>query len=211
MSLTQETMLELMALADGELEGEALTRVEKLVEESDEARRVVESMRGPAIGAWLDAAMNEKAEAAGADGIADAVMRKLESRDEGSKDRAQEGGVVRLADARARRGSRMQVGVAAAAAVLALAAGVVLYVRSVGESGVDHAPVASATVPTVEVAPTTTVAAQAPTPKQAVEVNDIDTPSGVSVYEIPAGGATAAAKASPPSVVIWIDDEEGKK
>jgi hypothetical protein len=205
MSLSQETVLELMALADGELDGEARARAEKLIEESDEARQVVESMRSPAIGAWLDTAMAGRADEAGADHIVDAVMRKVDAREE-------DGGVVRLADARAKRASRAQVAVAGVCAVLALAAGIVLYVRSVADSGADHAPVASATIPQVDIEPTASMAAQAPTPKQAVEVDEIDSPSrGVSVFEIPAGGPTAAAKASPPSVVIWIDDEEATK
>jgi hypothetical protein len=205
MSLSQEKVLELMALADGELDGEERARAEKLVEESDEARQVVESLRSPAIGAWLGAAMASRADEAGADRIVDAVMQKVEAREEG--------GVVRLADARAKRGSRAQVVVAGACAVLALAAGIALYVRSVGDNATDHAPVASAPMPPVDIAPPpASVAAQASTPKQAVEVDEIDSPSrGVSVFEIPAGGATAAAKASPPSVVIWIDDEEAPK
>ena len=46
-------MLELMALADGELEGEDRARVEALVAQSDEARQVVEAMRSPVLGTWL--------------------------------------------------------------------------------------------------------------------------------------------------------------
>ena len=53
MSLSQETLFDLMALADGELEGDARERAEKLVSQSEEARRIVEGMRSPALGRLL--------------------------------------------------------------------------------------------------------------------------------------------------------------
>ena len=200
MSLSQETLLELMALADGELEGEDQARVERLVAESDEARLTVEAMRSPAIGEWLRDEVDEHAEAA--DGIADVVMARLQSAGEGEA-----GGVVRLADVRARRASRVQVVVAVATAGLALAAGIALYVRA-GHSGSDgQAPVASVGTPSVDL--------QLPpvAPSQGVEVDEVDSPSrGISVFEISvAGGAAAANAAGPSSVVIMIEDDQGAK
>src|SRR5258708_28102684 len=76
-SLPHETVLELMSLADGELEGEAREHAEKLIAESDEARRVVEAMRGPHVGIWLKDAIDRRADAAGVDGIAETVMARL--------------------------------------------------------------------------------------------------------------------------------------
>lgn len=194
MSLSQETLIELMALADGELEGEELARVERLVAENDEARQVVESMQSPVLGTFLQDEVNAHGPAA--DGIADAVMGKL-----GAGGGAEGGGVVRLTDVRARRASRTQVLVAVATAGLALAAGIALYVH--GGRGADEtqAPVASVGTPSVDL--------QMPPapPSQGVEVNDVDSPShGISVFEIPLGAAKAAT-AGPSSVVIMIEDD----
>jgi len=56
MSLSRETMLALMAYADGELEGKERARVDALLAKSEEARRVVQAMCGGAVGAWLSQA-----------------------------------------------------------------------------------------------------------------------------------------------------------
>lgn len=186
MSLSRETMMDLMAFADGELEGEDRARVERLVAENSEARSVVDAMQSPAIGTWLEGEMAERT--AAADGIAAAVMAKLPAR--GSS-----------------RG-RSPVAVISIGAALALAAGVALILRSSGESSESHAPVASVELPSVDtqVLP---VAAQRPT--QGVEVDEVDSPSrGISVFEIPLAGAAAANANGPSSVVIMIEDE-GKK
>jgi hypothetical protein len=202
MSLSRETMLELMALADGELEGEARERAEKLAAESEEARRVVEAIRGPALGVWLSAAMEERVHAA--DGIADLVMAQLDGAAGG-------GQVVRLSEARAARRSpavtRGQLAVVGG--VLVLAATILLYVRS------DHdatytSPVASVEAPSaVQSAVSATAVAQAAHPTQGVEVDEIDSPThDITVFEIPGGNMTAAAGGgSPSSVVIMIEDE----
>jgi hypothetical protein len=216
MSLSHETVLELMSLADGELEGDDKDRVEKLVASSEEARQVLESMRRAEVGAWLSASMDERAARGGADGIADAVMSAVEgSRNSGLQEASRaatngatrDGGVVSIASGRARKSSRVQMALSAGAAGLALAAAVALYVRAGGDRTADHAPVASVGVPPVD-----SVVAQAPA-SGGVEVNEIDAPSrGVSVFEIPVGAA--AAVASPQgasSVVVWVDDDPGSK
>jgi hypothetical protein len=204
MSLPQETMLQLMAFADGELEGEEQARIETLVAQSTEARQVVDALRSPVLGAWLNEEMNARAVAA--DGIADAVMASLGKAEPAGKGR--EGEVVRLAD----RGGRKVV-VGAVVAALALAAGVALYVGSVG-SGPDaaKAPVASVGVPSVDVQPPPAAVAQRPS--QGVEVDEVDSPArGFSLFEIPVGGSPAGAAnaAGPSSVVIMIDDDPGAK
>ncbi len=157
MSLSHETVLELMSLADGELEGEDLERVERLVVVNEEARAMVESLRradeGPA-GAWLQESLNHRAGSGGADAIAEAVMAAVER--SGAPARApaaslnSAGIVVPMAGARARRSSRLQVAVTAGAAALALAAAVALYVRGGADHGDDRAPVASVDVPPVD-------------------------------------------------------------
>jgi hypothetical protein len=217
MSLSRETMTELMAFADGELDGEARTRMEKLAAESPEARRLVDAMRSPALGVWLAEGMEERT--AAADGIADAVMAKI---DAARKDAGIEG-VVRLSAARPRRSSITRGQVAAMAGFLALAATILLYMRNDREGSDLAAPVASAVVPTAIVpsaepppaAATTAMAQAAPPPQgqapgQGVEVDEIDSPAhGVTVFEIPASGMAAAASGGPPppSVVIMIEDE----
>jgi hypothetical protein len=215
MSLSRQTMLELMALADGELEGETRDRVEKLATRSEEARRVVEAMRAPVLGDWLSEAIDERA--AVADGIADAVMAKIES----GQVNAGVGGVVRLSDARARRSSGVTRGqLAVLGGVLVLAATILLYVRSDRDTTEGLSPVASVEMPSVApsslarppASTSSALAQQGATPNQGVEVDEIDSPThGVTVFEIPVGGMAAAASGgSPSSVVITIDDEPVK-
>jgi hypothetical protein len=197
MSLSHQTVLQLMALADGELHGADRERAEQLVAENEEARRIVETMRGGEINTWLGETMLDRA--AGADGIAGAVMAKIGS-----------GAVVSLADRRARKSPRWQVMVTAATATVALAAGVAAYVHSASVQPNERAPVASVGIPPVDFQASSALAQQAgPAGADGVEVNEIDAPSrGVSVFEIPA--AAAAAAASPQrgsSVVVWVDED----
>jgi hypothetical protein len=222
MSLSHQTVLEIMSLADEELEGEERDRVERLVASSEEARQMLESMRRAEVGAWLAESMDRRAGEGGADGIAEAVMSVVDagrSTTPRNASRAassasiQGGGVVSIAGGRARRPSRVQLALTGAAGALAVAAAVALYVRAGGDGAGEHAPVASVGVPPVDFqVPSATVAAQAE-PPGGVEINEIDAPSrGVSVFEIPVGAA--AAVANPPgvsSVVVWVDDDPGPK
>jgi hypothetical protein len=199
-SLPHHTILELMSLADGELRGEEKDRVEKLVTESDEARRIVESMRGGEVSLWLGPTMTERAGAAGADGIADSVMATIRA-----------GHVVSLPGRGARRAPALRAGVAAVAATLALAAGIAAYVHSAAKRSDERAGVARTPAVDSE-ASSQAVLAQQGRPVEGVEVNEIDAPSrGVSVFEIPAGAAAAVASARASSVVIWVDDDPGPK
>ena len=61
MSLSRESMMRLMALADGELEGDERAEAEKLTAASEEARRIVESMQAADVGRWLEEALGERA------------------------------------------------------------------------------------------------------------------------------------------------------
>jgi hypothetical protein len=116
MSLSHETMLELMALADGELQGAAKERAESLAARDEEARRVVEAMRATGVRTWLNETVERQASAA--DGIADEVMARLDV------------GPLRVPRARAGRGSRVMVAQAVVASAFAIAAVVTIYVRS---------------------------------------------------------------------------------
>ncbi|HLK38194.1 MAG TPA: hypothetical protein VKU41_15635 [Polyangiaceae bacterium] len=207
MSLSREMIIELMQLADGELEGDALERAEKLVASSDEARHAVERMRATDWGPWLEAEMLGRADAAGAGSIADAVMAKVEAATRLQQDRVvvsmPVGGVGR--DRTSRRGPL----VAAGFVLVSLAAGLALYIhatRSPSES--EETPLASAgPSPRVDVAPSAVAQGAG---ASGVEVDEIDSPShGVSVFEIPMGAAAVAGAGHAPSVVIWIEDEPG--
>jgi hypothetical protein len=198
MSLPPDTMLELMALADGELQGDARKRAETLVAQSDEARRIVEQLRSPALGSLLAEAMSEQA--AGAEGIADAVMARVERLER--KDDAP--GVVRLADGRARRGVPRPL-LAGTLAVLGVAAAVALYLRSSQEGPDVRSPVASVGRSSVDVQ-----APQAARPAEDVEVDQVESEHDITVFSIPLGGAAAAAiPGNPSSVVIMIEDDPG--
>ncbi len=210
MSLSHETVLELMGLADGQLEGEAKTRAEKLVAESDEARQVVESMRRSPVGGWLRETTHAHSarSAARLPGIADAVMARV------GAVRPEDGGVVRLARPRHPRSIRARVVFATAALALGLAAGAAIYARSVGTRGDDLSPVASVGMPPVFLVPSASVAEQAARtpPASGVEVNEIDAPRDMSVFEIPLSAAAGRANPSQSSsVVIWVEDEPGSK
>jgi hypothetical protein len=206
-------MLELMALADGELDGGARERAERLVADNEEARKVVEAMRAPQLGAWLGEAVHGRT--AAADGVADAVMTAITSQAAGSvgPDAAavpanEGGGVVRLAAPPRRRAGWVPV-----VTLVALAAGVLLVLRSIRRDEAEPVPVASVTPSIPSLGSATPVASVSASltagPVRSVEVDEIDSPSrGVSVFEIPLGNAAAAAgPAAPSSVVIWIDDE----
>jgi hypothetical protein len=224
MSLSQETMMELMSLADGELEGDAKARVEKLLAESEEVRRAFDGLRAPHLGLWLSDSLVQRADKAGADGIADAVMgaiaaggsapASIRAGGAGADEARPSGTVVRL-DA-SRRGkiapaSRSSALVVAFVGAAALAAGVALFVKSTTRPGEPMMPVASVGTlsPDMQRPPTEPSAL-------GVEVDDIDSPSrGISVFEISLAGAGAAANVgaaskSGSSVVVWIDDEGAK-
>lgn len=201
MSLPPETWLDLMALADGELEGEARERAEKLVADSAEARQAVEQMRSRTgtLGSWLEEALSEETSAA--DGIADAVMARLEAKAVASPPpRA----VVRLADVRARRVPRPAIGVTLA--LLGVAAAVALYLRSSEDRPYDRSPVASVGGSNVDVEAPPTAFAK---PREDVEVNQVESEHDITLFSIPLGGAAAAAAnpGNPSTVVIVIEDD----
>jgi hypothetical protein len=215
-SLPHETLIELMSLADGELEGEAKARAEKLVAESDEARAALDGFRAPHAGLWLAETLDRRATAAGADGIAGAVMGRLATEITTREGSGQVGGqVLRLAGSR----KRGQVGrgllVASVLGVTALAAGVALFIRSSARPESEQMPVASVGMPSVDMQKPASEQQQQPS-GQGVEVDEVDSPSrGISVFEIPLtplAGAAANVNAarSGSSVVVWIDDEAAK-
>jgi hypothetical protein len=185
MKLKRDVAVELMGLADGELEGEAEQRARTLAKAEPGARQLVADLRDPRMAAWLRMAMDEHATGAAADHVVDDVMARLATPSGGA------GGVRvparRLLDPWAR------VGVA-----LALAAGVTMYVAArharLGPIAGDPSPVGSALVAGSALG-------------GGVELREIDALSEVSVFEIAGARGPGAEKAPPSSLVIWIEDE----
>jgi anti-sigma factor RsiW len=195
MSLSRETTLELMALADGELDGEARERAEKLLDQNEEARRLVGALRSgvPAVRAWLGETFERHSPSA--DGIANVVMARLEG---SIRSPAATAPIVRPPP-KARRSWRVRVAVASGG--LAIAALVIIHVFS-GKPGDDRASIAA-------VGPSSgTKGAPGEIAKasgEGVEVEEIDSAKRVSIFEI--SGVTASAQ----SVVVWIDDDQEEK
>jgi hypothetical protein len=158
MTLPRETMLELMALADGELEGEARARAEALAAQNEDARRVVDSMREAGVRLWLNDVVEHRAPAA--DHIADTVMARLGAA-EGHQPRA-----------RTRQSPRVAMARAAFGVALAIAAAVAIYV---GQRKAEHAPTAAVATSAGE-----------STGRGAVEVDEIDSMAHVSIFQISA-------------------------
>lgn len=209
MTLARETVLELMALVDGALEGEAKARAERLVASDDEARRLVEALQASPVGDFVRDSVARTTDAA--TGIADAVMIRLGPT---AMPNAGEEGVVRLAPRPRRRSAHGPAIVATVGAALVLAAGIALYLRSGSQrADDDFAPVASVVLPPVGVpAPSSSQRAEAKATAATggVEVNAIEAPSrAVSVFEIPMGAAAAAANPGHSSVVIWVEEDAG--
>jgi anti-sigma factor RsiW len=214
MSLTHDAMLELMAYADGELDGADRARVEALVRTSDEARRVVDAMRG--LGDVVrELESSGPASRGDADGIADDVMRAIE-RDapapQATRPRAAHvAKMASLEDYRERRGGAL----AWAAAALAVAATAIFWIQGTNppaaqvadESPHEMPPVTQPEEPATPPAPAPAAVAQAENDEADLESVESST-HHVSVFYVPkkksGGGLSAAA-----SVVIWIDDHGG--
>ena len=221
MSLSRESVMRLMAFADGELEGEELAAAEKLAAESEEARRIVATLQAADVGKWLEEAMDARLDAA--DGIADGVMAKLAANGASAPaEGARPANVIKFGDERARK-PRTAVMVGGFVGLLAAAAAAVLFVQSQSGPQTLQGPVAivqsvtppaPASVEPVDPAASSlsAMAAAAANEGLGVSVDEIDSPAhDVTVFEIPASGiAAAAGQAAPSSVVIMISDEPVK-
>lgn len=183
MSLSRQQMLDVMAYADGELDHDDEERVRALVEESAEAKELHASLQ--ALGEGVRSVVDEPAI-----DVADAVMRRLQPND--------------IDKARIRRTNRLRMG-AVAASLVALAAGVTLYVRqSNGGSQATNQPVPTSILPSGTGSESNALASLHPT---GVEVDSVDTPSSVSVFYVPADSAESAAKNGQSTLVVWVDDK----
>jgi len=176
MSLEEQQMMDVMALVDGELDDDARVRTEKLVEENAEAKELFASLR--AIGDGVRSVHENAID------VTSAVMAKITPND--------------LDKARIRRTARIRMGVVSAALV-ALAAGVMFYVR-------DHDNATHATNPPADSSSAQPALASAAA--TGVQVDFVDTPTPVSVFYLPAQatGGEAETKDQPPTTVVWVDD-----
>lgn len=172
--LSQEQMLDVMALADGELEGEDRERVAKLVESDDEAAELLASML--ALGDGVRGAVDRRDL-----DVRDVVMAKLAPND--------------LDKARIKRTARTRM-VVVGAALVALAAAVLLYVRHQNQTIAHNQPRP----------PTSGDTVLASAASAGVQVDFVDSETPASVFFVPSETTSAGSKEAPPSVVVWIDD-----
>lgn len=190
--LSESRMLKLMAYADGELEGEERTEVERwLVTDSDAVRFANEmASLGDLVQTTHQASTDAKAVASF--DIADAVMAAVEKERRTAKS-GEAASIVSLESARARRQKTLGVGVVIAGAV-ALAASVLLVMRQREET-----PMALAPVPTAVPSPPSSNAE----PGIDVDVADIGE-DYVRVFYL------SNESSSTTSVVVWVDESGGK-
>lgn len=209
MSLPRELTMELMAYADGELDADAVARVEGILAQDPEARRVVAALSGDAVGDFLREASDAAGERAEAAGMLDAVMTRVAAE-------AMRPKVASLNAARAKREAKTRL-IGAGVIILALAAAVTLYVRTQRSATAPDTNTQAQIAPAATVAPPQPTQGVAPsvtptlapagvgevTAEEGVEVNDIDSPSqDVSVYYLRSN--SAGATKSPGGVVIWL-------
>lgn len=188
MSLDAGTLQKLMAFADGELDAAERAEVEALLLSNEDAKRVVQELGVLGDCIRVTEAARPARDPRVADGIAAAVMSRIE---------ASPANVVDLASRRRRNTTYVTV-----AALVAAAAGVMLIAR--GPEATDSSPTAK-TQPVV--APTTpTATASTPVAPQAVASAEPkalaqDSVANASVIVVPGEGETAS------SIVIWLGEE----
>ena len=200
MSLTTDELVYLMAYADGQVDPSDAVEVEALMARNEEARQVVASLG--ALGSWVRADGDDRAAAAKAGDIVDAVMKEAEGLGGAS--------VILLEKERARRALNRQR-VREFGALAAVAAAIVL-VRAWPSHGATEQPIArlASTAPTAsthaKLPPTPAAADSSPAlavgSVDGVDVENVESPHNVSVFYLPVANKNAA------SVVVWIGEED---
>jgi anti-sigma factor RsiW len=183
LTLTEEEMLDVMAYVDGELEGEAATRVEALFESSAEARELRTSF------GELSERVRQIAETPVID-VTKKVMAQIAPNE--------------LDRARIKKESRSRI-IVVGATLVALAAAVVLYVKH-GDPAAVTVGTGTGTQVTTTTAPTETSSSAPIAALKGVQVDSVDTASAtrpVSVFYVPNGDEPSESTSS---VVVWIDD-----
>jgi hypothetical protein len=209
MSLSEQTMLDLMAYADGELDGSANKRIEKLVARDAEARKVLDAMQTLTECVQISSA-DRPAPAFDVDGIVDSVMKTVSTLPV-PKDEERP---IRL----------LRAGTAAVvSALIAIAASYALFApdfapsaeRDEGAEVVRQALAAAKTPPPPEPPPVVAVAEPVKPPvltePGGVELDHVESPSHeVSVFYVPAlaESLTENGDNAATSVVVWIGDNQ---
>lgn len=209
MSLSEQTMLDLMAYADGELHGSTAKRIEKLVARDAEARKVLDAMQTLTECVQISSA-DRPAPTVDVDGIVDAVMKTVSTlpvpKDEERPVRLLRGAAAGLASA-----------------LIAIAAGWALFApdfaatpEKLETAELIRQGIAAAKNPPPP-APAPEVVAVAPVPPAAlsepggVELDHVESPSHeVSVFYVPAvaESLTENGNSAATSVVVWIGDNQ---
>lgn len=202
MSLSKEHMLQVMSYVDGELEGEALDKVESLLASDADAAQLAAELR--TLGDCVRVVHTDRELAKRPDEIADDVMAELDKR------------LAPIGSLAERRRNAFVAG--AVCAGLAMAAGWLLFFQGQNDNLVEQAnmmPSATAVattppVPTaIETATTPVQVASAQPAAEGVDVESVESPSHeVSVFYVP---AMASANSNASSVVVWIQEGEAKK
>ncbi len=177
--ITQDQMIEVMAYADGELDGDDLERIRVLTETDPEAKELLASLR--AIGDGVRRSYD-----VGDIDIRDVVMQKLLPNE--------------LDKARIRRTARTRVAVVGASLV-ALAAAILFYVRDVSNGTTSGA--------TKEASAPQTILASANATGVEVDFVDTPSVVSVFYVPASTSGADEEGNATEaPSVVVWVNDKE---
>jgi anti-sigma factor RsiW len=179
MSLSEAQMMDVMSLADGELEGEDLDRTQKLVEENADAKELFASLRaiGDGVRGSFDVPKID---------VGDAVMRSVTPND--------------LDKARIKRTARTRMAVVGVSLV-AIAAAVMFYVRD--QQLQQQAAQNDAKDSGVQAV----LASSSPTGVE-VDFVDTPTPVSLFYVpaEKTTAGAEGKTTETPASVVVWVDD-----
>ena len=181
MSLSEAQMMDVMSLADGELEGEDLERTKKLVEENADAKELFASLRaiGDGVRGSFDVPKID---------VTHAVMRSITPND--------------LDKARIKRTARTRMAVVGVS-LMAIAAAVVIYMRQQGqETTGQNTPSTSSTQ---------TVLASSSDNGVQVDFVESPSPVSVFYVpaEKTTAGAEGKTTETPASVVVWVDDNSG--
>jgi anti-sigma factor RsiW len=178
MSLSESQMMDVMSLADGELEGEELERATKLVEEDAEAKELFASLRaiGDGVRSSFDVPKID---------FRDVVMRAITPND--------------LDKARIKRTARTRMAVVGVSLV-AIAAAVMFYVR-------DQQMQQQAQNASKDAGAQAVLASSSPTGVE-VDFVDTPTPVSLFYVpaEKTTAGAEGKTTETPASVIVWVDD-----
>ena len=206
MSLSEQTMLDLMAYADGQLDATSAKRIEKLVARDAEAGKVLEAMLTLSECVQISSA-NQPAPRVDVDGIVDAVMKTVSTLPV-PKDEERPIRLLRAAAA------------GVASSLIAIAAGWALFAPDTSPSAeklqaaeLIRQTMAASNTPPPMPAPALVAVAPPPAPTEpgGVELDHVESPSHeVSIFYVPALAENLSANGenAATSVVVWIGDNQ---